>query len=164
MSDGTGTRVRRVVCPGSFDPITRGHLDVITRASRLFDEVVVAVFVNPAKQGRFTPRRRLELAVDAVSGLPNVRVELAETGLLADYCVAAGAEAVVKGVRGSADLDYELPMAAMNRHLGGVETVFLAADPALIHVSSTLVKEVAGHGGDVAPFVTPAVLTALVEG
>lgn len=162
MTSGTG-RVRRVVCPGSFDPITLGHLDVITRASRLFDEVVVALFVNPAKQGRFAPARRLELAVDAVSALPNVRVELAEGGLLADYCVAVGAEAVVKGVRGSADVDYELPMAVMNRHLGMVETVFLAADPALIHVSSSLVKEVAGHGGDVSPFVTPAVLAALRE-
>jgi pantetheine-phosphate adenylyltransferase len=164
MSGGASRPVRRVVCPGSFDPITLGHVDVITRAARLFDEVVVALFVNPAKQGRFAPQRRLELATDAVQGLANVRVELAEGGLLADYCVAVGAEAVVKGVRGSADVDYELPMAAMNRHLGLIETVFLAADPSLIHISSSLVKEVAGHGGDVAPFVTPAVLAALLEG
>jgi pantetheine-phosphate adenylyltransferase len=151
----------RVVCPGSFDPITLGHLDVITRAARLFDEVVVAVFANPAKQGRFTPEERVDLAMDAVGGLDNVRVELAPGGLLVDYCRAVGAVGVVKGVRGSADVDYELPMAVMNRHLASVETIFLAADPALVHVSSTLVKEVSGHGGDVSPFVTPAVLEAL---
>jgi pantetheine-phosphate adenylyltransferase len=153
--------VRRAVCPGSFDPITLGHLDVIRRAARLFDEVIVALFDNPAKRGRFDPAARLELVTDAIGGLDGVRVERAPSGLLVDYCRSVGAVAVVKGVRGSADLDYELPMAAMNRHLAEIETVFLAADPALIHVSSSLVKEVAGHGGDVSAFVTPAVLKAL---
>jgi pantetheine-phosphate adenylyltransferase len=162
VSDG-GT-VRRAVCPGSFDPVTLGHVDVITRAAGLFDEVIVALFTNPAKRGRFSPQRRLDLVTDAIAGLPNVRAELAPGGLLVDYCAAVGAQALVKGVRGSADVDYELPMAVMNRHLGGVETVFLAADPGLLHVSSTLVKEVSGHGGDVSPFVTPAVLAALLEG
>jgi pantetheine-phosphate adenylyltransferase len=155
---------RRAVCPGSFDPITLGHLDVITRAAGLFDEVIVALFANPAKPGRFALQRRLELVGDAVAGLANVRAELAPPGLLVDYCAAVGAQALVKGVRGSADVDYELPMAVMNRQLAGVETVFLAADPALIHVSSSLVKEVAGHGGDVSRFVTPAVLKALSDG
>ena len=155
---------RRAVCPGSFDPITLGHLDVITRAAGLFDEVVVALFGNPAKQGRFTLEQRLSLATDAISGLPNVRVEAVAGGLLVDYCRSIDAQAVIKGVRGSADLDYELPMAVMNRHLAGVETVFLVADPALVHVSSSLVKEVSGHGGDVSAFVTPAVLAALQSG
>lgn len=155
---------RRAVCPGSFDPITRGHVDVIGRAAGLFDEVVVALFANPAKPGRFTPARRRDLAEDALADLPNVRVDLVEGGgLLAEYCRRIGAGAVVKGVRSSADVDYELPMAVMNRHLTGVETVFLAADPALLHVSSSLVAEVAGHGGDVGAWVTPAVLAALKD-
>lgn len=154
---------RRGVCPGSFDPITLGHLDVIKRAAGLFDEVVVALFANPAKRSRFTPEQRLALASDAVAGLPNVRVDAVSGGLLVDYCRSIGAQALIKGVRGSADLDYELPMAVMNRQLAGVETVFLVADPTLVHVSSSLVKEVAGHGGDVSAFVTPAVLTALLE-
>src|SRR4051794_25501443 len=106
MTGGAGT-TRRAVCPGSFDPITLGHLDVITRAAGLFDEVLVALFANPAKLGRFTPEQRLALAADATAALPNVRVEAVPGGLLVDYCRSVGAQAVIKGIRGSADVDYE---------------------------------------------------------
>lgn len=143
----------RAVCPGSFDPVTLGHLDVLTRAAGLFDEVVVAVGVNASKRRLFTADERIAMLTNATAGLPNVRVA-GFTGLLTDFCAEQGAGAVVKGLRGSADYDYELPMAHMNRHLSGVETVFVASRPELVHVSSSLVKEVAGLGGDVSAFLT----------
>ena len=134
------------VCPGSFDPITLGHLDVVSRAARLFDEVVVAVATNASKQTLFSADERVDLARAALAHLPTVRVEVVR-GLLVDFCRQVGATALVKGLRGGADYDAELPMALMNRHLTGVETVFLPADRSVAHVASSLVKDVARHGG-----------------
>src|SRR5690349_7973560 len=155
--------VHRCVCPGSFDPVTSGHLHVVRRATTLFDEVVVAVLTNPAKRGLFDAKERLQLLEASVAGLSGVRVEAVDGGLLVDYCRRIGAVAVVKGVRSGADYAYELPMALMNRHLTGLETIFVPGDPRFEHVSSTLVKEVASHGGDVSGLVPDAVLPALLE-
>ncbi|GGL41092.1 pantetheine-phosphate adenylyltransferase [Phycicoccus endophyticus] len=161
MSD----RVRRAVCPGSYDPVTAGHLDVVGRAADLYDEVVVAVLHNPAKAGAFSVPERvafLEHAVAAAGLRSRVRVEAFADRLLVDVCGELGAEVVVKGLRGGTDFAYELPMALMNRHLTGIETVFLPGDPALEHVSSSLVKEVARHGGEVRGLVPDEVRDALV--
>jgi len=158
-------RVRRVVCPGSFDPVTGGHLDVIERAAALYDEVVVAILHNPAKSGTFTPEERIAFVERAVAGLgvgERVRVEAFSGRLLVDVCRDVGAEVVVKGLRGGTDFAYELPMALMNRHLTGVETVFLPGAPDLEHVSSSLVKEVVRYGGDVSGLVPDEVRDALV--
>ena len=146
----------RAVCPGSFDPVTRGHLDVIGRAAALVEEVVVAVGANMSKRAWFTPAERVAMLEEACAGWSNVRVSLFD-GLLVDFCRAQGAGAVVKGLRSAADFDYELPMAQMNAHLSGVDTVFVATAPAWSFVSSSLVREVAGLGGDVSAFLTPAV-------
>lgn len=156
------TAVTRCVCPGSYDPVTAGHVDVVRRAARLFDEVVVAVLANPAKQGMFTVPERVEMLTEAFDGVGGVRVEAVEGGLLVDYCERVGAAAVVKGLRSGTDFAYELPMALMNRHLTGLETVFLPGDPRFEHVSSSLVKEVAGYGGDVSALVPPGVWARLV--
>ncbi|MFP5346085.1 MAG: pantetheine-phosphate adenylyltransferase [Actinomycetes bacterium] len=155
------TTVRRCVCPGSYDPVTEGHLDVIRRAAALFDEVLVAVLHNPAKAGAFDVDTRLELLRTSLGGVAGVRVVDGGTGLLVDFCRQVEAVAIIKGLRGETDFAYELPMALMNRHLTGVETVFIAGDPRYAHVSSSLVKEVAGHGGDVAGLVPDVVLKAL---
>ncbi len=166
-SDDSGSRpVRRCVCPGSYDPVTNGHLDVIRRAANLFDEVVVAVLHNPAKAGAFPVEERLELIRAALARSlgagHRVSVGAWSGRLLVDVCREVGAGAVVKGLRGTGDLGYELPMALMNRHLTGVETVFLPGDPAWEHVSSSLVKEVSAYGGDVAALVPPEVNERLV--
>jgi pantetheine-phosphate adenylyltransferase len=153
---------RLAVCPGSFDPVTNGHVDVIRRAAGLFDEVVVAVLGNPAKRGLFDVPERVELIEASLAGLPGVRVDAVGGGLLVDYCRSIGASAVVKGLRSGTDFAYELPMALMNRHLTGLETVFLPGDPTLEHVSSSLVKEVAAHGGDVRGLVPDPVLDRLL--
>jgi pantetheine-phosphate adenylyltransferase len=163
VSDAAPDRrpVRRCVCPGSYDPVTNGHLDVIARAVVLFDEVVVAVLHNPAKAGTFGVADRVDLVRVAVTARlgPDapVRVEAFAGRLLVDVCRELGAVAVVKGLRNPGDFGYEQPMALMNRHLTGVETVFLAGDPAYAHVSSSLVKEVAAYGGDVSGLVPPEV-------
>jgi pantetheine-phosphate adenylyltransferase len=151
------------VCPGSFDPVTSGHVNVVHRATVLFAEVIVVVIGNPAKKGLFTLAERHEMLEQSLAGLPGVRVEVAEGGLLVDYCRRVGAVAVVKGLRSGTDFAYELPMALMNRHLSDLETVFLPGDPRLEHVSSSLVKEVAGHGGDVRGLVPDAVLARLID-
>jgi pantetheine-phosphate adenylyltransferase len=154
---------RRCVCPGSYDPVTLGHVDVIGRAAALYDEVVVAVLHNPAKEGTFTPAERRALLEDTCAPWPNVAVQLFANTLLVDVCRQVGADAVVKGLRGGTDFAYELPMALMNRHLSGVETVFLPGDPGFEHISSSLVKEVARLGGDVSGLVSERVRTALHE-
>ena len=150
------------VYPGTFDPITLGHVDVVTRARTVFDRVVVGVAHNAAKRGRhlFDLDERLELARASLAHLSGVEVDVVP-GLLADYCRERGAGAIVKGLRGGTDLDAEVPMALLNRDLGGPETVFLAAAGAHARVSSSLVKDVAGHGGDVSGLVPAAVLAAL---
>lgn len=150
------------MCPGSYDPVTLGHLDVIDRAAALFDEVVVAVLHNPAKGGTFSVEERLELLAASLGGRPNVRVAEFASRLLVDVCGDVGAVAVVKGLRGGTDFAYELPMALMNRHLAGIETLFVPGDPRFEHVSSSLVKEVSAYGGDVSGLVPQAVLDALV--
>ncbi|RIJ70680.1 pantetheine-phosphate adenylyltransferase [Nakamurella silvestris] len=148
------------VCPGSFDPPTLGHLDVIGRASRLFDTVVVAVLVNPDKAGLFDLQERQDLLAEVTADLPGVTVTTF-SGLLVDFCREQGAEAIVKGVRGAADVDYELQMAQMNRSLTGVDTVFLPTSPQLSYLSSSLIKQVARYGGDVSELLPPAVARAL---
>lgn len=154
---------RRCVCPGSFDPVTHGHLDIIARAATLFEEVVVAVLHNPAKAGTLEVPRRVELVRESlpVDLADRVRVESFGAQLLVDVCRTVDAGAIVKGLRGGTDFAYELPMALMNKHLTGVETVFLPGDPALEHVSSSLVKEVHRYGGDISALVPDGVLAAL---
>jgi pantetheine-phosphate adenylyltransferase len=157
---------RRAVCPGSYDPVTQGHLDVIVRAAGLHDEVVVAVLHNPAKAGTFTVEERIgfiERAVASRGAAGAVRVEAFAGRLLVDVCRDLDASVIVKGLRGSTDFEYELPMALMNRHLTGIETVFVPGDPAMAHVSSSLVKEVARFGGDVSGLVPDEVRDALVD-
>lgn len=154
--------MRRAVCPGSFDPVTKGHLDIVRRASGLFDEVVVAVGVNVSKSRLFSAEERLAMLEQGVAGLANVRVE-GFTGLITAYCREADAGAIVKGLRSGTDFDYELQMAQMNAHLTGVETVFVVSDPQYGFVSSSLVKEVASYGGDVADLVPDFVLGPLTE-
>jgi pantetheine-phosphate adenylyltransferase len=138
----------RAVCPGSFDPVTHGHLDVIERTSRLFDEVVVAVGQNMAKNALFTPDERVEMLQEVCGRLPNVTVSLFR-GLLVDFCAERGIDVIVKGLRLVSDFDYELQMAQMNRQLTGVDTVFMPTAPQWSYVSSSLVREVVGLGGNV---------------
>lgn len=148
--------MRRAVCPGSFDPVTNGHIDIVGRAAKLFDDVVVAVGVNASKNRLFSAEERIEMLREVCADLPNVRVD-GFTGLIVDFCRAIDAQAIVKGLRGGNDYEYELPMAQMNSHLTGVETVFVPTTAALGYVSSSLVKEVASLGGDVSGLVPPAV-------
>ena len=150
----------KAVCPGSFDPVTKGHLDVIGRAAALFDEVVVAVGVNPSKNRLFSPDERIAMLEQGVADLPNVTVA-GFTGLITSYCQEVDATAIVKGLRSGTDFDYESQMAQMNAELTGVETVFVIADPKFGFVSSSLVKEVASFGGDVASLVPDFVLEPL---
>ncbi|WP_203712875.1 pantetheine-phosphate adenylyltransferase [Asanoa siamensis] len=152
--------MRRAVCPGSFDPVTNGHLDVIGRASRLFDEVVVGVLVNQSKAGLFTVDERIAMLRESTGGYGNVRIESFQ-GLLVDFCRGIDAAVVVKGLRAVSDFDYELKMAQMNIGLAGVETLFMPTNPLYSYLSSSLVKEVAKWGGDVSPHVPDHVLAAL---
>jgi pantetheine-phosphate adenylyltransferase len=139
-----------------------GHVDVIVRAAALYDEVVVAVLHNNAKSGTFGVDERIRLLEAALAALPNVRIEAFAGRLLVDVCREAGAQAIVKGLRGDTDFAYELPMAQMNRHLSGVETVFLPGEPRFAHISSSLVKEVAAFGGDITGLVPDEVRAALL--
>ena len=148
------------VLPGSFDPVTLGHVDIATRAASLFDHLIVAVAHNSAKTPLLDVDTRLALASGALAHMPNVTVE-ATDGLLVEFCTARGATAIVKGLRGGADYDYERPMALMNRSLTGIETVFITGDSALAHVASSLVRDVARHGGDVSAYVPAGVVESL---
>lgn len=152
--------MRRAVCPGSFDPVTHGHLDIIGRAAGLFDEVVVATGVNVSKSRLFDPQERLAMLEEATRPWDNVRVAGFE-GLIVDFCREIDAVAIVKGLRGATDYEYELPMAHMNAHLTGVETIFLPGAAGNSYVSSSLIKEVAAFGGDVSAFVPPFVAEAI---
>jgi pantetheine-phosphate adenylyltransferase len=152
--------MRRAVCPGSFDPITNGHLDVIERASHLFDEIVVVVGINQSKNRLFEPDERVEMITEATAHLPNVSVDTFR-GLLVDFCVAHDIRAIVKGLRAVSDFDYELQMGQMNHSLAAVDTLFMPADPHYSFLSSSLVKEVAMYGGDVSKLVPEAVLRRL---
>ena len=154
--------MRRAVCPGSYDPVTNGHLDIIERASLLFDEVVVAVGVNKSKKGLFEVEERMEMLRLITAKLPNVRVDSWQ-GLLVDYCRENDISAVAKGLRSVSDFDYELQMAQMNRELTGLETLLMANNPAYGFVSSSLVKEVAALGGDIESLVPPVVFERLKQ-
>ena len=153
--------MRRAACPGSFDPVTHGHLDVIGQAARLFDEVVVAVGVNPSKSRLFSPEERLDMLRRACGEWDNVRVA-GFAGLLTDFCADEGVDAIVKGLRAVSDFDYELQMAQMNASLTEVETVFMPTSPEWSFLASSLVKEVARFGGDVSGLVPGFVNEALV--
>ena len=152
--------MRRVVCPGSFDPVTNGHLDVIGRAAGLYDEVVVAVLVNITKKCLFTVDERVDMLRDVTSQYGNVRVERFQ-GLLVDFCAANGITAVVKGLRAVSDFEYEMQMAQMNYQMAKVETLFMTTNPQYSFLSSSLVKEVAKYGGDVSGLVPEQVLARL---
>ena len=163
MSDQTIEPARRCVSPGSFDPITMGHLDVIERAAKLFDEVIVAVVYNPDKKGTFSPEERVELIEKSVAHLPNVRAQAFGNRLVVDVCREVDAAVMVKGLRDGTDFSYEMPMAQMNTQMTGVETFFMAATPAVSHYSSSLIRVCAQHGADVSKMVPPPVLDPLLE-
>ncbi len=150
------------VYPGSFDPFTFGHLDIAIRAAKMFDTVHVVVVHNPSKKPRFSASQRVQMITEVLSKEKgNFVVNSFESGLLVDYCKTVNADALVKGVRTNVDLDYELPMAQVNRDLSGIETVFIPADPIHGFVSSTLVKQVADLGGDISKYVPQIVAEGL---
>jgi pantetheine-phosphate adenylyltransferase len=154
--------VHKAVCPGSFDPVTNGHLDILSRASKLYDEVYVAVLVNKSKKGMFTLEERMDMVRETTTDYGNVVVE-SFGGLLVDFCRERDIQVIVKGLRAVSDFDYELQMAQMNHSLDGVETLFLSTNPLYSFLSSSLVKEVATYGGDVSGLVPPMVLKRLTE-
>jgi pantetheine-phosphate adenylyltransferase len=155
--------VRRVVYPGSFDPVTNGHLDIISRAARLYDEVIVAVLLNLSKSALFTVEERLDMLREVTAAFPNVRAASFD-GLIVDFCKANDVSAIVKGLRAVSDFDYEMQMAQMNYNQAGVETMFMTTNPLYAFLSSSLVKEFAKFGGDVASLVPKPVLRRLAEG
>ncbi|GAT10111.1 pantetheine-phosphate adenylyltransferase [Mycolicibacterium novocastrense] len=144
------------VCPGSFDPVTLGHVDVFERAAAQFDEVIVAVLINPNKKGMFTLDERIAMIEETTEHLPNLRAESGQ-GLVVDFARQRGVTAIVKGLRSGTDFEYELQMAQMNKHIAGVDTFFVAATPQYSFVSSSLAKEVASMGGDVSELLPAAV-------
>ncbi len=144
--------MRRAVYPGSYDPVTNGHIDIVERAAGLFDEVIVAVLINKTKQGLFTVDERIDMLRQVTAHLPGVRVD-SWHGLLVQYCRTHDVDVIVKGLRAVSDFDYELQMAQMNQQLSGVETLFMPTNPLWSFLSSSLVKEVATYGGDVAHLV-----------
>jgi pantetheine-phosphate adenylyltransferase len=154
--------VRRVACPGSFDPPTNGHLDIIGRAARLHDEVIVVVGANLAKHGLFTVAERVEMLREVTADLKNVEVGTF-TGLLVDFCKANDVTAIVKGLRAVSDFEYEMEMAQMNYRLAEVETLFMTANPVYSFLRSSLVKEICRYGGDVTSLVPDLVLDRLKE-
>jgi pantetheine-phosphate adenylyltransferase len=149
--------MRKAVCPGSFDPVTHGHLDIIGRAAALFDEVTVAVLINKRKASMFTVAERIEMLTEETAGMGNVVVD-AFHGLLVDFCAENEISAIVKGLRAVSDFDYELQMAQMNSRLAEVETLFISTNPLYSYLSSSLVKEVATYGGDVSGLIPDKVL------
>lgn len=155
--------MRSAVCPGSFDPVTNGHLDIIERASRLCDQIYVAVLINRNKPGGlFSVDERIEMLTEVTAPYGNVIVE-GFHGLLVDYCAERGIPAIVKGLRAVGDFDYELQMAQMNHRLAGIETLFVATNPLYSFISSSLLKEVAAYGGDISGLVPDMVLQRLTQ-
>ena len=152
--------MRRAVCPGSFDPITFGHLDIIARASAHFEHVVIAVLENRTKSSLFSVAERIEMIQETTSHLSNVSVD-SWSGLLVDYCKSNSIQAIVKGLRAVSDFDYELQMAQVNLQGSGVETMFMATSPVHSFLSSSLVKELAHYGGDVSTMVPASINAAL---
>jgi pantetheine-phosphate adenylyltransferase len=156
------SEVRRAVCPGSFDPVTNGHLDIIGRVSALYDEVIVAVFSNRKKSGLFSVEERIEMLADATTEYPNVRIDSFQ-GLTVDYCRAHQIPVIVKGLRAVSDFDYELQMAQMNRGLAGIDTLFMPTNPEYSFLASSLVKDIASWDGDVSALVPAGVLKKFAE-
>jgi len=155
--------VATALCPGSFDPVTNGHLDIIERTSQYFDEVIVAVIRNPQKtEALFTLEEREEMLRELTTHLDNVRV-MSFAGLLVDFAKEHGADAIVKGLRAVSDFDYELQMAQMNQRLSGIDTFFISTSPRYSFLASSLVREVARFGGDVSSMVPPAVMKRLAD-
>jgi len=154
--------MRRAVCPGSFDPVTNGHLDIIGRSAGIFDDVIVAVLVNESKQGLFTIDERLDMLREVTKPYENVRVD-SFRGLTVDFCRAHDARVIVRGIRAVSDFDLELQMGQMNIGLAGVETLFMPTSPEASFLSSSLVKDVAKWGGDVTPHVPEVVARRLVD-
>ncbi len=152
--------MRRAVCPGSFDPVTLGHLDIVERASKMYDEVTVAVLINKKKSSLFSVDERMALLSEVTADYGNVKVDSFH-GLLVDYCLAHDIPVIVKGLRAISDFDYELQMAQMNHGLAGIETLFMTTNPLYSFLSSSLVKEVATYGGDVSKLVPERVLASL---
>lgn len=157
-----GVSQRRVTCPGSFDPLTNGHVDIIERAAAVFDEVIVAVTVNPSKKTMFSLEERLELIEASTVHLPNVRAT-SVTGLLVDFCRTNGIKSICKGLRVATDFDYEIQMAQMNQKIANIETLFLAANPEQSYLSSSLIKEVAAYGGEVREMIPEPAYIALMK-
>jgi pantetheine-phosphate adenylyltransferase len=151
-----------VVCPGSFDPVTNGHLDIISRASRLYDEVVVAVLINKAKQSLFTVDERVDMMIEVTKEYGNVKVDKFY-GLTVDYCKEHDIPVIVRGLRAVSDYEYELQMAQMNHRMAGVETLFMATNPLYAFLSSSLMKEVVKFGGDISGLVPDLVQERLVK-
>lgn len=154
--------MRRAVCPGSFDPVTYGHIDIVGRAAKQYDEVVVAVLNNINKRGLFTVEEKLDMLSEGTADFGNVAVAEFD-GLLVDFCRANGIDTIVRSLRSVSDFDYELQIAQMNYRLSGVETVFMTANPQYSFLSSSLVREIAQHNGDVSSLVTPYVQERLRE-
>jgi pantetheine-phosphate adenylyltransferase len=155
--------VSTALCPGSFDPVTLGHIDIIERSARHFDEVIVAVIRNPQKtQSLFTLEQRQEMLAECTAHLPNLRIAFFK-GLLVDFAREHGADAIVKGLRAISDFDYELQMAQMNQRLSGIDTFFLSTNPDYSFLSSSLVREVARYGGDVSSMVPAVVAKRLAD-
>jgi pantetheine-phosphate adenylyltransferase len=154
--------VRRAVCPGSFDPVTNGHIDIISRAAQLYDEVVVAVLINKNKSSLFTVEERIDMLGEVLAPYPSVRID-SFYGLLVDYCKTHDVPVIVKGLRAISDFEYELQMAQMNRGLAGVDTLFMPTNPEYSFLASSLVKEIATYGGDVSHLVPSLILERLHE-
>ncbi|MCS7480226.1 pantetheine-phosphate adenylyltransferase [Umezawaea endophytica] len=152
----------RAVCPGSYDPVTNGHLDIIGRAAKLFDEVVVAVLINKNKKTLFSVEERTDMLAEVTSQWPNVRID-SWHGLLVDYCREHDIKAIVKGLRAVSDYDYELQMAQMNHQLSGVDTLFMPTNPIYSFLASSLVKDVATYGGDVSTLLPPTIERRLMQ-
>lgn len=154
---------KTVICPGSFDPITRGHVEIIKRAAKMFDRVIVAVLVNSAKKPCFSTAERLDMLKSAVGNIPNVEIANFE-GLLANYCKERNADAVIRGLRAVTDFDYEFQMALTNKKLNpNLETIFLPADSDSMYLSSSMVREVASMGGDISNFVPACICDKIAE-
>jgi pantetheine-phosphate adenylyltransferase len=154
--------MKKAVCPGSFDPITNGHLDIISRASKIFDELTVAVLVNQTKSSLFTVDERIEMITEVCKGFSNVKVD-SWSGLLVDYCKTKQISIIAKGLRAVSDFDYELQMGQINYQLQGIETLFMSTAPNHSFLSSSVVKEIASYGGDVSSYVPKQILPALTE-
>ncbi len=154
--------MHRVVCPGSFDPVTMGHLDIIGRAAGIYDEVIVAVLINVTKKSLFTVDERVEMLREVTARYGNVKIDRFH-GLLVDFCATNGVSAVIKGLRAVSDFEYEMQMAQMNYRMAKVETLFMTTNPLYSFLSSSLVKEIATYGGDVSGLVPDIVLSRLGE-